>query len=169
MAPLLTEWRYNEALRKNAVVRGWVNSTLMTPGPEANCPNKLWLLPYGSEGTASTRFGECQNPCKHLNWGVEMDNNVTIIAAVFGAPEIVVPVGNVKYYSELSRVVEERPISIGVMSEPGTDVGLARLVADVFKSEDLKPTYLDDPMAPRFAGHPDNVRSAETGGQKVLA
>lgn len=64
------------------------------------------------------------------------------ISSVAGTPEIVAPIGEIKFLSEVTERVEPLPIAVSVVGAPGTDLWLMEVVRKAMELGGL-PTRLE--------------------------
>ncbi|KAI0392156.1 amidase signature domain-containing protein [Xylariaceae sp. FL0594] len=100
------------------------------PRSEDGCPTSLLVLPW-TNGVPDYRDKYRDGPQRFTGIGFFFYN----VGPYANAPEIMVPAGTTSYLSPRSGVEEQMPAGISIVASTGTDVMLARLVADMMDEE----------------------------------
>ncbi|KAI6091685.1 putative glutamyl-tRNA amidotransferase subunit A [Hypoxylon rubiginosum] len=131
--PSITTNQQEEALRRLQVYRDWFYEHVMPPSKDG-CPESLLVLPW-TDGKPDYRDKYRDGPQNFTGEGFFFYN----VGPYANAPEIMVPAGTTTYPSPLSGVNVQLPAGISIIAPTGTDVMLARLVADMMAEYESEP------------------------------
>ncbi|KAF2654218.1 amidase signature enzyme, partial [Lophiostoma macrostomum CBS 122681] len=128
----VTRWRWDvgsritrdqrdHAFRRTQIYKSWVLDSIL----EVDKETALVVLPI-KDAVPNYRDTDPGPPFAQDVW------DPLWLSSVLGAPEMSVPVGNISYRSRITRRDELLPVSVLVMSPPGTDIMLADALKTTF-------------------------------------
>ncbi|GAA5890100.1 hypothetical protein JCM6882_009226 [Rhodosporidiobolus microsporus] len=122
-----TQERFDEARKRQLQFKEFFEGEVVT-ADEESCSSGLWLTPSNPG-----RVGYINNyPIAAPTVNETALTFSQLYYSVFsGAPEVVIPIGQVPYNSTISGVVEYSPVTIDVLARPGCDYVLLDLVAQL--------------------------------------
>ncbi|KXH61972.1 hypothetical protein CSAL01_00978 [Colletotrichum salicis] len=137
-----TEEVYAEGLRNISLFRSWYETDGYGRHDPKSCSEGLYIYPW-SVGQPSYRDVYLQaRTTPPLGFD---DSSVPVMA---GAPEVVVPIGEVPYNSTKSLHTEYLPVTMALRMARGCDHHLANLVSDLEKEGILRPVAAGSRLYP---------------------
>ncbi|KAK7709562.1 hypothetical protein SLS64_003619 [Diaporthe eres] len=133
---------YAEALRNISVFKEWYSTEGYGRRDPESCSESVYTYLF-QDGWPEYR-DEYLTPQTSPPFGMS-DSRVSVIA---GAPEIVVPIGEVPYNSTKSLQTEYLPVSMALRMARGCDYALANLVGKLEEAEILRPVAAGSRLFP---------------------
>ncbi|KAK0102662.1 hypothetical protein ONS95_006266 [Cadophora gregata] len=124
----ITPRQRNEAFRKVDVYRKWMLEEILCQ----DLREAFVILPIAE---AAPNYRNAQ-PGPYFKQNAF---DALFLAPILGAPEFVVPIGQVPYESRISGLVEQLPVAVSVLGLPGTDTRLIEVVRQCL-NETGRPT-----------------------------
>ncbi|KAJ6177703.1 hypothetical protein N7519_008164 [Penicillium mononematosum] len=133
---------YGEALKNKTIFKDWWESDGYGKTDEKTCSEGIYIYPYSKGQTQyrNTYFDAPSGPPMGFK-----DGRVAILA---GTPDLVVPVGEVPYYSTVSLKTEFMPVTMSFGAARGCDLMLVNLIEDLEQAGILKPVSTGRRMYP---------------------
>lgn len=128
-----TDELYAESLRNISIFKDWYETHAYGRHNEASCSESVYAYIW-QDGAVSYRDEYVSAPTQPP-LGMD-DTNCAIYA---GAPEVVVPIGEVAYNSTKSMHMEYLPVAMALRMARGCDFALASLVSDLEEAGILMP------------------------------
>ncbi|KAL5356468.1 amidase signature domain-containing protein [Aspergillus floccosus] len=126
----LTQSAYNEALQDKATAVDWFERTVLYETPES-CSESLMLCDIGTGGVPSFREQKLNDGPNATYLNIVPDGLVVSCATIcplFGCVDLTIPIGQVAYYSPVTMVTEQWPVSINLIARRGCDFMLFNMV-----------------------------------------
>ncbi|KAJ5123845.1 Amidase [Penicillium bovifimosum] len=133
---------YDEALKNKTIFKDWWETDGYGKADEKTCSEGIYLYPYT---TGQTQY---RNVYFDAPSGPPMGFSDGRIAVLSGTPDLVVPVGEIPYYSTISLQTEYMPVTMSFIAARGCDLMLVNLVEDLEKAGILKPVSTGPRMYP---------------------
>lgn len=137
-----TEDVYAQALRNISIFKAWYETEGYGRHHQESCSEGLYIYPW-SVGVPSYRDNYFNAPTTPP-LGFD-DSSVAVMA---GAPEVVVPIGEVPYNSTKSLKTEYLPVTMALRMARGCDHVLASLVSDLEATGVLRPVAAGKSLFP---------------------
>ncbi|KAK4189695.1 amidase signature enzyme [Podospora australis] len=125
----VTPAQNEEALNKLAIYKNWLQETLFERGTEA-----LVVLPVAN---AEPNYRDTVTPSPEDQSALDE----LFLSPILGAPDIVVPLGDISYQSRITNKVEYLPVVANLVAAPGKDHELLRVVETIL-SKSGRPTVV---------------------------
>ncbi|KAJ6150601.1 hypothetical protein N7471_001800 [Penicillium samsonianum] len=133
---------YGEALKNKTIFKDWWESDGYGKADTKTCSEGIYMYPY-SKGQTQYRNAYFDAPSAPPMGFT--DGRVAILA---GTPDLVVPVGEVPYYSTISLKTEFMPVTMSFGAARGCDLMLVNLIEDLERAGILKPVSTGPMMYP---------------------
>ncbi|CAI7673659.1 unnamed protein product [Penicillium viridicatum] len=133
---------YSEAIRNKTIFKDWWESDGYGKADKQTCSEGIYMYPY-SKGQTQYRnvyFDAPSAPPMGFS-----DGRIAILA---GTPDLVVPIGEVPYYSTISLKTEFMPVTMSFGAAWGCDLMLVNLIEDLEQAGILKPVSTGSMMYP---------------------
>jgi hypothetical protein len=137
-----TDEIYEQALRNISTFKNWYETDGYGRRDPESCSENLYTYVFGT-GQPAYR-DEYLRPQDSPPLGMS-DSRVAVIA---GAPEVVIPIGEVPYNSTKSLHVEYLPVSMALRMARGCDYALADLVAKLEEQNIIRPVAAGSRLFP---------------------
>ncbi|KAF8885757.1 amidase signature domain-containing protein [Infundibulicybe gibba] len=112
-----------------------------------SCSESLFMYDIGSGGKPSYRVEEFNSldgatsfPVPSTTEGTKPTDMFSFLASMADLPEVTIPIGQVGYYSQISRRWESLPVAVQLVAHPGCDFMLVDLVQKLAELGVLGPT-----------------------------
>ncbi|POR39693.1 hypothetical protein TPAR_00117 [Tolypocladium paradoxum] len=133
---------YNQGLRNISLFKNWWETEGYGRHDPESCSEGVYIYPW-SLGDTAYRDEYVSAPTRPpLGFG---DWSIPVMA---GAPEVVVPIGEVPFNSTKSMHTEYLPVTMGIRMARGCDDVLARLVSDLEDAGVLRPVSAGQRLYP---------------------
>ncbi|OQE34681.1 hypothetical protein PENCOP_c016G07770 [Penicillium coprophilum] len=133
---------YDEAFKNKTIFKDWWESDGYGKADENTCSEGIYIYPY-SKGQTQYRNSYFDAPS-----GPPMGFSDGRMAVLAGTPDLVVPVGEVPYYSTISLQTEFMPVTMSFVAARGCDLMLVNLIEDLEQAGILKPVRTGSMMYP---------------------
>ncbi|KAJ5375815.1 Amidase [Penicillium concentricum] len=133
---------YDEAFRNKTIFKDWWESDGYGKADEKTCSEGIYIYPY-SKGQTQYRNAYFAAPS-----GPPMGFSDGRMAVLAGTPDLVVPVGEIPYYSTISLQTEYMPVTMSFVAARGCDLMLVNLIEDLEQVGILKPVSTGSMMYP---------------------
>ncbi|KAJ5501078.1 hypothetical protein N7527_012199 [Penicillium freii] len=133
---------YSEAIKNKTIFKDWWESDGYGKADKQTCSEGIYMYPY-SKGQTQYRnvyFDAPSAPPMGFS-----DGRIAILA---GTPDLVVPIGEVPYYSTISLKTEFMPVTMSFGAARGCDLMLVNLIEDLEQAGILKPVSTGSMMYP---------------------
>lgn len=137
-----TDEIYDQALRNISTFKEWYETDGYGRHDPESCSESVYTYAFstGEPSYRDTYLTAPTNPPLGMS-----DSRVSVIA---GAPEVVIPIGEVPYNSTKSLQVEYLPVSMALRMARGCDYVLANLVAKLEEEEIVRPVAAGSRLFP---------------------
>ncbi|CAG8303761.1 unnamed protein product [Penicillium salamii] len=133
---------YDEALQNKTIFKNWWETKGFGKADDETCSEGIYIYPY-SKGETQYRNAYFSAPS-----APPMGFSDGRIAVLAGAPDLVVPVGEIPYNSTISLKTEYMPVTMSFVAARGCDLMLVNLIEDMEKAGILKPVSTGPRMYP---------------------
>ncbi|KAJ5847216.1 hypothetical protein N7455_011173 [Penicillium solitum] len=133
---------YGEAIKNKTIFKDWWESDGYGKADKQTCSEGIYMYPY-SKGQTQYRNAYFDAPSPPP-MGFK-DGRIAILA---GTPDLVVPIGEVPYYSTISLKTEFMPVTMSFGAARGCDLMLVNLIEDLEQAGILKPVSTGSMMYP---------------------
>ncbi|KAJ5342597.1 hypothetical protein N7541_011721 [Penicillium brevicompactum] len=133
---------YDEALKNKTVFKDWWETKGFGKADDTTCSEGIYIYPY-SRGETQYRNAYFSAPS-----APPMGFSDGRIAVLAGAPDLVVPVGEIPYNSTISLKTEYMPVTMSFVAARGCDLMLVNLIEDMEQAGILKPVSTGSRMYP---------------------
>ncbi|KAJ5973101.1 uncharacterized protein N7479_003019 [Penicillium vulpinum] len=133
---------YDEAFHNKTIFKNWWESDGYGKADERTCSEGIYIYPYSTGGT------QYRNAYFAAPSGPPMGFSDGRMAVLTGTPDLVVPVGEVPYYSTISLKTEFMPVTMSFVAARGCDLMLVNLIEELEQSGILKPVSTGSMMYP---------------------
>ncbi|BCS20854.1 glutamyl-tRNA(Gln) amidotransferase, subunit A [Aspergillus puulaauensis] len=124
---------YNEAVKNKTIFKDWWETDGYGLAHNETCSEGIYIYPYS---TGKTQY---RNVYTDAPTDPPMGFKDSRIATMAGAPDLVVPVGEVPYNSTVSLKTEYMPVTMSFVAARGCDLMLVNLVQELQDAGILKP------------------------------
>ncbi|KAJ5933252.1 hypothetical protein N7516_007741 [Penicillium verrucosum] len=133
---------YSEAMKNKTIFKDWWESDGYGKADKQTCSEGIYIYPY-SKGQTQYRNAYFDAPsAPPMGFS---DGRISILA---GTPDLVVPIGEVPYYSTISLKTEFMPVTMSFGAARGCDLMLVNLIEDLEQAGILKPVSTGSMMYP---------------------
>ncbi|KAJ5598801.1 hypothetical protein N7537_008885, partial [Penicillium hordei] len=133
---------YSEAMKNKTIFKDWWESDGYGKADKQTCSEGIYMYPY-SKGQTKYRNAYFDAPS-----APPMGFSDGRIAVLAGTPDLVVPIGEVPYYSTISLKTEFMPVTMSFGAARGCDLMLVNLIEDLEQAGILKPVSTGSMMYP---------------------
>ncbi|KAJ5205176.1 Amidase [Penicillium cf. griseofulvum] len=133
---------YEEAFKNKTIFKDWWEADGYGKADEKTCSEGIYIYPY-TKGQTQYRNAYFDAPS-----GPPMGFSDGRMAVLAGTPDLVVPVGEVPYYSTISLQTEFMPVTMSFMAARGCDLMLVNLIENLEKAGILNPVSTGSMMYP---------------------
>ncbi|CAI7654638.1 unnamed protein product [Penicillium glandicola] len=133
---------YDEAFKNKTIFKDWWESDGYGKADTKTCSEGIYIYPYS---TGSTQYRNAYFAAPTAPPMGFSDGRMAVLA---GTPDLIVPVGEVPYYSTISLQTEYMPVTMSFGAARGCDFMLVNLIGDLEQAGILKPVSTGSMMYP---------------------
>lgn len=143
-AQYLTEEKYEQAVRYKQQFSDAIRQDIFRPSESGSCSDSILVYDAGTGGAPSYRVEEFNILSGAtgfiLTWPPRVSDGLHYLTSMAGLPDITVPLGQVEFYSQITRTWETLPVSIQLVAQAGCDNMLFDIIKTLTKAGVLRET-----------------------------